>query len=160
MTTTSKFVCPKCGTIRKSGKTSCCGRGGSWFKKCGSAGNTNFRHTWSKGVLACKTRAQLKVFRPRQRNGTQQLNSSYSIDIGSSQAVITPAETIVSNWISQGVLHASDVFIIIIMHIGCPYIYPVCTIVRRFSCGCDGNYFHARGSSGSNRFDNRILFHS
>ena len=30
-TTIISSVCPKCGIIAKSGKISCCGRGGSWF---------------------------------------------------------------------------------------------------------------------------------
>ena len=58
---TTKTVCPKCGTIAISGKTSCCGQGGSWFKNCGSAGNTNVHHTWYEGIQACKARAQDKA---------------------------------------------------------------------------------------------------
>ena len=92
-TTTTSLVCPKCGTIGKSGKTSCCGRGGSWFRKCRSADSRNFRHTWSEGILVCKTQSQLKKVRSRQSNGAQQLNSSYGIGMGGSQAVITAAET-------------------------------------------------------------------
>ena len=46
--------CPKCGTTNKSGKVSCCARGGSWFKNCGDEGNTKFDHTWAEGVQACK----------------------------------------------------------------------------------------------------------
>merc|ERR1712032_1389933 len=48
-------VCRKCVTIKKSGKMSCCGRGGSWFKKCGSAaaGNRQIEHTWYEGIRAC-----------------------------------------------------------------------------------------------------------
>jgi hypothetical protein len=34
-TTTVRPVCRKCGTIAKSRKSSCCGRGGSWFRNCG-----------------------------------------------------------------------------------------------------------------------------
>ena len=49
------LVCPKCGTVKKSGKMSCCGRGGSWFRKCGSFGNT---HTWYEGIQICKTRSR------------------------------------------------------------------------------------------------------
>ena len=47
--------CPKCGTAKKSGKRSCCTRGGAWFKKCGDPGDTNFAHTWFEGVQACKS---------------------------------------------------------------------------------------------------------
>merc|ERR1712224_1082426 len=42
--------CVKCGVIKKSGKRSCCARGGDWFKKCGDAADTTFNHTWSEGV--------------------------------------------------------------------------------------------------------------
>merc|ERR1712037_324506 len=43
-TTTMSLVCPKCATIKKSGKMSCCGRGGSWYKNCGAAGNIKLDH--------------------------------------------------------------------------------------------------------------------
>ena len=49
-----KPVCSKCGTITKTGKPSCCARGGDWFKNCGSDGDPNFDHTWNEGVQACK----------------------------------------------------------------------------------------------------------
>ena len=45
--------CPKCGTAKKPGKSSCCVRGGTWFKKCGDAGDTNYDHTWFEGMQAC-----------------------------------------------------------------------------------------------------------
>ena len=58
-TTTPKSVsvgrssgCVRCGTIKSSGALSCCGRGGSWFKKCGDA--EHFDHTWAEGIQACK----------------------------------------------------------------------------------------------------------
>ena len=47
--------CPRCGTINKSGKRSCCARGGAWFRNCGDAGNTKFDHTWVEGIQACKS---------------------------------------------------------------------------------------------------------
>ena len=47
-------VCPKCGIAKKSGKLSCCARGGAWFKKCGDAGSTKFDHTWAEGIQACE----------------------------------------------------------------------------------------------------------
>ena len=49
-------VCAECGIIQKSGKLSCCARGGSWFGKCGSAGNGDLRHTWSEGIRVCEAR--------------------------------------------------------------------------------------------------------
>ena len=48
--------CPKCGTIKKSGKLSCCARGGAWFKNCGDVGDSSFEHTWSDGFNACKSK--------------------------------------------------------------------------------------------------------
>merc|ERR1712157_84473 len=47
--------CPKCILIKKTGKRSCCYRGGAWFKKCGNPGDRNFEHTWNDGIRACKT---------------------------------------------------------------------------------------------------------
>ena len=46
--------CVKCGVVKKSGKRSCCARGGAWFKNCGDAGDTKFDHTWTEGVHACE----------------------------------------------------------------------------------------------------------
>ena len=46
--------CDECGTIKKSGKLSCCARGGAWFKNCGDVGDTKFDHTWIEGIQACK----------------------------------------------------------------------------------------------------------
>ena len=54
--TTAASVCPKCGT-NKAGKRSCCGRGGSWFGKCGDAGDSKFDHTWVDGMRVCKRSA-------------------------------------------------------------------------------------------------------
>merc|ERR1712032_355120 len=54
-------ACPKCGNMEKSGKISCCGRGGSWFRNCGSASNAKLDHTWYEGIQACKARARFKT---------------------------------------------------------------------------------------------------
>ena len=54
MATVTSTACPQCDTLKKSGKRSCCARGGAWFKKCGDAGDTNFDHTWTDGIQACK----------------------------------------------------------------------------------------------------------
>ena len=51
--------CPKCATSKKSGKRSCCGPGGSWFKNCGDEKGSKFDHTWSEGTRACKGFASL-----------------------------------------------------------------------------------------------------
>ena len=49
--------CPKCGTLKHSGKVTCCARGGAWFKNCGDFGDTRFDHTWAEGVDACKSKS-------------------------------------------------------------------------------------------------------
>ena len=50
---TPSEVCSKCANIKNSGGRSCCSPGGSWFTQCGDAGDPNFDHTWSEGILAC-----------------------------------------------------------------------------------------------------------
>ena len=55
-TTAIDSVCPECGMAKKYGKSSCCGRGGSWFGKCGSVGDANLGYTWYEGIRACKAR--------------------------------------------------------------------------------------------------------
>merc|ERR1712224_388105 len=52
--TTVNPVCSKCGTVKNSGKRSCCGHGGAWFNNCGNSGNLKFEHTWTEGFQACK----------------------------------------------------------------------------------------------------------
>ena len=49
----ARSSCPKCGINRKSGKRSCCVRGGAWFRKCGDPGDTKFAHTWLEGINVC-----------------------------------------------------------------------------------------------------------
>ena len=49
----AKTVCLKCGT-KKSGKLSCCARGGTWFQNCGDPGDSKFEHTWNEGINACR----------------------------------------------------------------------------------------------------------
>ena len=46
--------CSKCGVAKKSGKSSCCARGGAWFKNCGDADDKQFDHTWAEGIQACE----------------------------------------------------------------------------------------------------------
>ena len=89
-------VCPRCGTIGKSGKSSCCGRGGSWFKNCGGAGNTKRQHTWHEGIQACKARSQFKAVIGQQLNGAQQQDidsSSQGADMVTSRTVIAASKT-------------------------------------------------------------------
>ena len=54
-TSASAPSCPKCGTVKKSGKRSCCARGGSWFKNCGDVGDSGVDHTWGEGMQACQS---------------------------------------------------------------------------------------------------------
>ena len=75
-TTTVSSACPTCGTITKSGKMSCCGRGGSWFGDCGSAGNADIGHTWSEGIRACKLRQFQTVVGQQQRASQPNMNAS------------------------------------------------------------------------------------
>ena len=67
---TVSVVCPRCGTIGKSGGMSCCGRGGYWFKNCGGTGK--IQHTWYEGIQACKARSQSKTIGGQQLNVAQQ----------------------------------------------------------------------------------------
>ena len=66
-TTTGSFAvsgsngCVKCGMSKKSGKRSCCARGGAWFKNCGDAGDKKFDHTWVEGIQACEGYASFSV---------------------------------------------------------------------------------------------------
>jgi len=64
-TTAAISACSVCGSVKKSRKKSCCGRGGSWYKNCGSAGNKRSKkigHTWFEGIQVCKQqRAQYKA---------------------------------------------------------------------------------------------------
>ena len=87
MTTTSS-LCRNCGTIAKSGKSSCCGRGGSWFGNCGSPGNAKLHHTWYEGIRACTTRTQSKAAISRQSNAAQQRNSPNGFGTAKSKIVI------------------------------------------------------------------------
>ena len=48
--------CSKCATNR-TGKLSCCVRGGSWFKTCGNP-DSNSEHTWDEGILACEGKSK------------------------------------------------------------------------------------------------------
>merc|ERR1712224_883756 len=88
----SSTSCTKCGKIKKSGKNSCCGRGGSWFKDCGSGGNSKFGHTWSEGIRACKTLAQSSKTGIDQRYAMQQPNASTGPGVVNLKAITTAAK--------------------------------------------------------------------
>ena len=55
----SSITCRKCGT-EKSGKPSCCGPDGAWFKNCGDVGDTRFDHTWSEGIRTCNRKSKVR----------------------------------------------------------------------------------------------------
>ena len=62
-------LCPECGIIRKTGKLSCCARGGSWFRTCSAAGDTSLGHTWKEGIAVCKARqSRVAVHHASQQN--------------------------------------------------------------------------------------------
>ena len=88
-------MCPKCGTIEKSDKLSCCGRGGSWFNNCGRDSNSKFDYTWYEGIQACKTLSRSTVFIVQQLHAVEQArnrssNCSYLLN---SKSVITAGNT-------------------------------------------------------------------
>ena len=75
---TISSVCPICGITKRSGKMSCCGRGGSWFGNCGSAGSTKLDHTWYEGLQACKARTEFETVSSQQLNKSQQQRNGSS----------------------------------------------------------------------------------
>ena len=117
MMTIISIRCSKCGIIGKSGKLSCCGRGGSWFGTCGSDGNSNMAHTWSEGVRACKPRQQQsKTAISHRLNGAQHhsMDSANGIGTVSSKAFITAAKTftfVPANTSTPMVVTASVIFV-------------------------------------------------
>ena len=96
MTTTISAICAICGTIGKSGKLSCCGLGGSWFRNCGASGNTQLRHTWSEGIRVCKTWVHSKTTTTGQQLnvGQHQRNSLLNgASMAMSTVIITAGDT-------------------------------------------------------------------
>ena len=101
-------VCPRCGTIEKSGKMSCCGRGGSWFKHCGGGGNTKLHHTWSEGIQACNARSQSKTGIGEELNaGRQQVND---VSQGSATNTFVLASVNTSTLISDAASTATSTY--------------------------------------------------
>ena len=95
-TRTISSMCPKCGIIAKSGRASCCGRGGSWFGNCGAAGKEKLDHNWSEGFQACKSRSQSKTVIGQQLHGADHKSNGVSDDTDdrvNAEAVITAANT-------------------------------------------------------------------
>ena len=86
--------CPKCGTMKKSGTMSCCGRGGSWFGNCASAGHTKVHHTWQEGIRACKDR-QFQTAVAQTSHGSRPKNNNNSdTSIDDLDAVVVAAHMI------------------------------------------------------------------
>ena len=75
-TSVSGKECSKCGNTKTSGKLSCCARGGTWFKKCGDAGDTKFDHSWVEGIQACAGFASLFPSKPQVLLRHEQLNAT------------------------------------------------------------------------------------
>ena len=86
-------ACPECGIISKSGKRSCCGRGGSWFGNCGSASGMKLDHTWHEGIRACKPRQFQTGVGPQLHASQAKANaSSHDASMAmDSKAVLVPA---------------------------------------------------------------------
>jgi len=80
-------TCAKCGTVGKSRRQSCCGRGGSWFRDCGSAGNKKVGHTWFEGIKACKAKNKNKA-QSKRAIGEESADSSD----GAVEAIVTTAK--------------------------------------------------------------------
>ena len=90
--TTVDSVCLKCGVTKRSGKISCCGRGGSWFNKCGSDDDTHLDHTWHEGLQSSKARAQSKaVIAEQLKSGHQHRNGSAKGEGGANSEVLIAA---------------------------------------------------------------------
>jgi len=70
-TTVVASGCLTCGTIQKSGKLSCCARGGSWFGNCAATANAKVQHTWYEGIQTCKGRkSKTAVLAQQQSNAS------------------------------------------------------------------------------------------
>merc|ERR1712032_1264484 len=79
--------CTKCGKFKRSGRQSCCGLGGSWFRDCGSAGNKKVGHTWFEGIKACKAKNKNKA-QSKRAIGEESADSSD----GAVEAIVTTAK--------------------------------------------------------------------
>ena len=107
-TARSSGACIKCGTTKKSGKRSCCARGGAWFKKCGDADDTKFDHTWTEGIETCKGfaawvsfKSPLQLMLRRVRVFVDPLNATNLQNVTNQHAIIYRGD-IVSNDSSVG----------------------------------------------------------
>ena len=99
----ASFACPKCASTKKSGRHSCCARGGAWFKNCGYAGETKFGHTWAEGIQACQgfsssvlVESSLRVIPRNVGASVDPLNATHSRNTAQQQINISRVD-IVSN---------------------------------------------------------------
>ena len=114
---TTIAVCPVCGAMKRSQKLSCCARGGSWYGKCGSAGDENGEHTWHEGIQACKARQSQVVMAQQQhavrRGGTNAYSDAGTVVSSEPEAltdhmhVSTVASTALSDTTSTTVANTS-----------------------------------------------------
>ena len=98
MTMSTGPVCPECGIIKKSGRMSCCGRGGSWFGNCGNTGSAILGRTWHEGIRVCQAR-QFQAVKGQQLNAAQSKPNASSDDDSSdmdSEAVTVIAHMFVT----------------------------------------------------------------
>merc|ERR1711907_524176 len=92
-TAASSSTCAVCGSVKKSRKKSCCGRGGSWYKNCGTSDNKKskkFDHTWFEGIQVCKS-AVAKSF--ASMNAAEKFLFKYSNNTIYEQVTEAPAAT-------------------------------------------------------------------
>ena len=67
--------CPKCGTS-PDGTSTCCGTGGTWFRKCGNVVVPGKKdHTWLEGVAACAAQ-QANLHEPAPGTALYEVNLS------------------------------------------------------------------------------------
>ena len=80
--TTASSACLTCGIVTKSGKLSCCARGGSWFGKCGAPSEKKRQYAWHEGIEACKAR-QSRAAIAQVQNGVRDHGNNIFDDAGS-----------------------------------------------------------------------------
>ena len=52
-------VCPKCAML--NALLSCCAPNATWYENCGTAGDSDFEHTWDEGLEACRNAERLPL---------------------------------------------------------------------------------------------------
>ena len=125
-TTAISRVCGACGTIKASGKMSCCGRGGSWFGKCGSADNVNLGHTWHEGIWVCKAQP-MAVAGHQHPNAFQEKDSTFS---GGGDMGMDSEITVLAAHMSASTFASTTIAMTGAMAITLPFETPVMTSDR------------------------------